>query len=90
MSDAVRFDPLLSRKNGGILGGMARTRQGIVPPLARSDARIWTLMATHKDCKVSGSGGLFLLIKASGSKSWRVKHRSGGKEKPLVIGDESE
>lgn len=52
-----------------------------------TDAKIRILKSTDKDFKVSDAGGLFLLIKASGSKSWRVKYRSGGKEKLLVIGD---
>ena len=55
--------------------------------MALSDAKLRTLTATNKDDEVSGAGGLFLLIKASGSKSWRVKYRSGGKKKHLVIGN---
>ena len=31
--------------------------------------------------------GLFLLVKASGAKSWRFRCRTHGKEKLLVIGD---
>ena len=71
-----------------MVGGATRTGQGIVPAMALSDATLRTLKATHKDDKVSSAGGLFLLIKARGSKSWRVKYRSGGKEKLLVIGND--
>ena len=52
-----------------------------------SDAKIRTLKPTDKDFKVADTGGLFLLMKASGSKSWRMKYRLSGKEGLLVIGD---
>jgi Arm DNA-binding domain len=52
-----------------------------------SDAKIRILKATDKAYKVSDFDGLFLLIKVSGSKSWRFKYRLSGKEKLLVIGD---
>lgn len=40
----------------------------------------------EKDWKLSDSGGLYLLIKPSGFKSWRLKYRFGGKEKQLTFG----
>ena len=52
-----------------------------------SDAKIRTLKPADKDFKVADAGGLFLLMKASGSKSWRMKYRLNGKEGLLVIGD---
>ena len=52
-----------------------------------SDAKIRTLKRTDKDFKIADTGGLFLLMKASGSKSWRMKYRLNGKEGLLVIGD---
>lgn len=52
-----------------------------------NDAKIRTLKPTDKDFKVADTGGLFLLMKASGSKSWRMKYRLSGKEGLLVIGD---
>ena len=52
-----------------------------------SDAKIRTLKPADKDFKVADTGGLFLLMKASGSKSWRMKYRLNGKEGLLVIGD---
>lgn len=39
-----------------------------------------------KDYKLSDGGGLYLLVKATGSKCWRLKYRIGGKEKLLSIG----
>lgn len=52
-----------------------------------SDIKIKNLKAAEKPYKVSDFEGLFILIKVSGSKSWRFKYRVDGKEKLLVIGD---
>lgn len=42
--------------------------------------------AVDKDIKLSDSGGLFLLIKANGSKYWRLAYRFQGKQKTLSFG----
>ena len=55
--------------------------------MSLSDAKIRTLKPADKDFKVADTGGLFLLMKASGSKSWRMRYRLNGKEGLLVIGD---
>jgi len=52
-----------------------------------SDIKIRNLKASKKPYKVSDFEGLFILVKTSGSKSWRFKYRLDGKEKLLVIGD---
>jgi len=39
-----------------------------------------------RDWKLADSGGLFMLVKKSGFKSWRLKYRFGGKEKQLTFG----
>jgi len=39
-----------------------------------------------KDYKMADGGGLYLLVKATGSKCWRLKYRIGGKEKLLALG----
>ena len=52
-----------------------------------SDIKIKNLKAEEKPYKVSDFEGLFILVKVSGSKSWRFKYRVDGKEKLLVIGD---
>jgi integrase len=39
-----------------------------------------------KDYKMADGGGLYLLVKATGSKCWRLKYRIGGKEKLLSFG----
>lgn len=52
-----------------------------------SDIRIRNLKSTDKPYKVSDFEGLFILVKVSGSKSWRFKYRIDGKEKLFVIGN---
>ena len=52
-----------------------------------SDIKIRNLKPKEKAYKVSDFEGLFVLVKVSGSKSWRFKYRIDGKEKLLVIGD---
>ena len=57
------------------------------PTMPLSDIRIRNLKSTDKPYKVSDCEGLFILVKVSGSKSWRFKYRIDGKEKLFVIGD---
>ncbi|MBB3994745.1 integrase [Sulfitobacter undariae] len=52
-----------------------------------SDIKIRNLKTEAKPYKVADFEGLFILVKTSGSKSWRFKYRLGGKEKLFVIGD---
>ena len=52
-----------------------------------NDAKIRNLKSKEKPYKVGDFDGLFLLVKATGSKSWRFKYRLERKEKLLVIGD---
>ena len=52
-----------------------------------SDIKIRNLKPKEKAYKVSDFEGLFVLVKVSGSKSWRIKYRIDSKEKLLVIGD---
>lgn len=48
--------------------------------------QIETSKPKEKDYKLSDGGGLFLLVKTSGSKYWRLKYRIAGKEKLLSLG----
>lgn len=41
----------------------------------------------EKERKISDMGGLYLLVKPSGYKVWRLKYRFAGKEKLLTIGE---
>ena len=57
------------------------------PAMPLSDVQIRNLKIKEKPYKVGDFGGLFVLVKTSGAKSWRFKYRIDGKEKLLVIGD---
>lgn len=52
-----------------------------------SDIKIRNLKPREKAYKISDFEGLFVLVKVSGSKSWRFKYRIDGRERLLVIGD---
>ncbi|CNF05316.1 integrase [Yersinia kristensenii] len=45
-----------------------------------------TAKPKEKPYKLSDGGGLFLLVKTTGSRCWRLKYRIAGKEKLLSIG----
>ncbi|MDR1853531.1 MAG: integrase arm-type DNA-binding domain-containing protein [Azoarcus sp.] len=51
-----------------------------------TDALVRNAKPTEKDRKLADGGGLFLLVKASGGKWWRLSYRYGGKQKTLSIG----
>jgi hypothetical protein len=51
-----------------------------------TDRACRTAQPREKDWKLADSGGLYLLVKPSGFKSWRMKYRFGGKEKQLTFG----
>ena len=51
-----------------------------------TDPKIRQANPADKPYKLFDGGGLFLLVQPSGSKLWRLKYRSGGKEKLLAIG----
>ncbi|HMO74595.1 MAG TPA: integrase arm-type DNA-binding domain-containing protein [Sphingopyxis sp.] len=51
-----------------------------------TDVACRSALPGERDRKLSDSGSLYLLIKPSGTKSWRWKFRIGGKEKQLVLG----
>lgn len=54
--------------------------------MALTDAACRKAIPGDRDRKLSDSGSLYLLIKPTGTKSWRWKFRFGGKEKQLVLG----
>ncbi|MGB1800464.1 MAG: tyrosine-type recombinase/integrase [Gammaproteobacteria bacterium] len=51
-----------------------------------SDRQVKQLKAKDKDFKLSDEKGMYLLMKKSGSKYWRLKYRFHGKEKMLALG----
>jgi hypothetical protein len=54
--------------------------------LALTDTKIRRSKAAGKPYKLSGSGGLHLLITAAGGKLWRWKYRFDGAEKLMALG----
>lgn len=51
-----------------------------------SDVKIKRLKPRDKDFKVSDGGGLYLLVKSTGGKLWRLAYRFNGKQKTLALG----
>jgi integrase len=54
--------------------------------MALSDAAIRAAKPSSKQFKLYDDGGLFLIIKPSGGKLWRLKYRHLGKEQALSLG----
>jgi len=54
--------------------------------MALSDTAIRNANPQTKHYKLFDGGGLFLLVRTTGSKLWRLKYRVGGKELQLTIG----
>lgn len=52
-----------------------------------NDKMIQAAKPTDKDYKMADGGGLFLLVRPSGVKLWRMKYRIAGKEKLLSFGE---
>lgn len=51
-----------------------------------TDMQVKRLKPRDKDYKVSDGGGLYLLVKSTGGKLWRLAYRFGGKQKTLALG----
>jgi hypothetical protein len=54
--------------------------------MALSDAAIRSAKPAAKQFKLYDEGGLFLIVKPSGGKLWRLKYRHLGKEQQLTVG----
>jgi len=54
--------------------------------MALSDIAIRNAKPGEKDARLFDGGGMYLLIKPSGAKWWRLKYRHGGKSKLLSLG----
>lgn len=67
---------------------------GVLPPcfhlatpnMPLTDTTIRNIKPGTKDAKLFDGGGLFLLVKPTGARWWRLKYRYGGKEKLLSLG----
>ncbi len=53
--------------------------------MALTDTKVKAVKPAEKDFKLYDEKGLFLLVKANGSKYWRAKYTLGGKEKLLAL-----
>lgn len=51
-----------------------------------TDAKIRNAKATDKPLKLTDSGGLYLEVRPTGAKLWRLRYRIGGKENVFAIG----
>ncbi len=51
-----------------------------------TDTAIKKAKSEAKDYKMADGGGMYLLVKATGSKCWRLKYRIGGREKLMAFG----
>src|SRR5689334_4586870 len=51
-----------------------------------SDAKVRSAKPGAKPYKLYDGGGLFLLVQPNGSRYWRLKYRTAGKEKLFAIG----
>ena len=54
--------------------------------MALTDTKAKNAQPKNRDYKLSDEKGLYLLVKKSGAKYWRVKYRFAGKEKTLALG----
>lgn len=54
--------------------------------MALSDMEVRRAKPAEKPYKLGDQGGLFLLVKPTGSKTWRFKYRYAGKERLLTFG----
>ena len=60
-----------------------------MPPMATdklTDKAIRAAKTKPKDYKLADGGGMYLLVRQSGAKYWRLKYRFAGKEKTLALG----
>lgn len=51
-----------------------------------TDASVKQALSRDKDFKLTDGGGLYLLVKANGTKCWRYAYRFEGKQKTLALG----
>ena len=100
MSSVVRGSLGVSGNFGGIVGGIFRYNQEMIPPIsggiwpnlgfdtpmALTDAKVRNLKPREKAYKTADYDGLYVLTNPNGSRLWRFKYRIGSKEKLLSLG----
>lgn len=70
---------------------VSAVRFRLVPPsgeevMALSDIKVRSIKPADKPIKVTDGQGMFLLVKPTGAKYWRLQYRFGGKQKVLALG----
>lgn len=87
--------PILSYANHCYLGALGGIFRGINLTLTLdaptatdklTDKAIRAAKTKPKDYKLADGGGMYLLVRQSGAKYWRLKYRFAGKEKTLALG----
>ena len=71
---------------GSLLGRRFWLVYGVTPNMALSDATIRAAKPRSAQFKLFDEGGLFLIVRTSGGKLWRLKYRHLGKEQQLSVG----
>lgn len=54
--------------------------------MALTDAACRAAKGAEKPYKLSGGGGLYLLVDTGGSRLWRQAYRFNGKQKTIALG----
>ena len=57
-----------------------------IPPMPLKELEVRYASRRSKDYKLGDGGGLYLLVRPTGSRLWRMKYRFNGKEKLLSFG----
>lgn len=68
------------------MGVLSKNRKRSDTPMPLTDMKIKKAIPKEKDYKLTDGEGLFVLVKANGSKLWRLKYRYRGKEQLLSFG----
>ena len=68
------------QKDGAKMARKAKPRGALTDTSARQ------AKATEKAYKLTDGNGLYLMVNPNGSKLWRWKYRTGGKEKLMALG----
>ena len=54
--------------------------------MALTDLKIRQALPREREYKIGDAGGLYILVRPGGSKLWRMKYRTGGREQKLSFG----
>ena len=54
--------------------------------MALTDIEVRNAAPRERDFKMGDTGGLYILVRSNGSKLWRMKYRSDGREQKLSFG----